>query len=414
VSDFSAVAIIAAYNEADIIGQVVGDLIAQGLHVYFLDDGSTDATVAAVEPYVGRGVVAIEHLRDHPDGADTTDAFSWERILLRKAQLACDLDADWFIHHDADEFRESPWTHLKLLDAIRYVDAQGFNAIDFESFDFWPVDGDIEPGADVRDALPFCADHAPYDHLQIRCWKKTDTIDLAASGGHEARFANRSVFPIRFILRHYPIRSQAHGERKVFRERRNRFLDRERARGWHVQYDEVRDGASFVRDRAGLTRFDGDAVRAGLTLRHRGVEELEATALELRQAIDANGRELAATVRELERQREALAHATNEVAVKESEAARLRADVNARAAALAATGSQLELRNAQLDAHRAEIARLAAALDARAGEIARLASSVDEGARQLDEVKRSMSWRWMAPARAIYRMLRLDRAGGVT
>ena len=35
--DFSVVAIIAAYNEADIIGQVVADLIAQGVSVYLLD-----------------------------------------------------------------------------------------------------------------------------------------------------------------------------------------------------------------------------------------------------------------------------------------------------------------------------------------------------------------------------------------
>ena len=232
MSAFSAIAIIAAYNEADIIGQVVGDLIAQGIKVYLLDDGSTDGTVAAVEPYLGRGVLHIEHLR----APEATAAFSWEKILLKKTQLARDLDADWFIHHDADEFRESPWKHLKLLDAIRYVDTLGFNAIDFASFDFSPVDDSFQPGADVRGAFPYCAVHAPYDHLQIRCWKKTDHIDLAASGGHDARFPHRSVFPLRFILRHYPIRGQAHGERKVFRERQNRFLDAERARGWHVQY----------------------------------------------------------------------------------------------------------------------------------------------------------------------------------
>ena len=44
-ADFSVVAIVAAYNEADIIGHVVGALIDQGVNVYFLDDGSTDDTV---------------------------------------------------------------------------------------------------------------------------------------------------------------------------------------------------------------------------------------------------------------------------------------------------------------------------------------------------------------------------------
>ena len=65
-------AIVAAYNEADIIGQVVGDLVAQGVTVYLLDDGSTDGTAAAVEPYLGRGVLAIEGL---PAG---DGRFRWE------------------------------------------------------------------------------------------------------------------------------------------------------------------------------------------------------------------------------------------------------------------------------------------------------------------------------------------------
>jgi hypothetical protein len=279
------------------------------------------------------------------------------------------------------------------------VDALGFNAIDFASFDFWPTDERFRPGADVREALPYYSDHAAYDHLQIRCWKKTDRIDLAASGGHDAHFPDRSVFPIRFILRHYPIRCQAQGERQVFHERQNRFLDTERARGWHVQYDDVREGASFVRDPAGLTKFDGDAIRIALALRHRGVEDLESMLDALRRQVDANTRELSATVRELERQREAAAHAAREVAVKESEAAQLRADVNARTTALAMAEDQLRQRNIELDTHKAKIARLAAALDAEA--------------KDLDDVHRSLSWRWTAPARAMYRMLGLGRRGPV-
>src|SRR5689334_15393955 len=104
---FRVVAIVAAYNEADIIAQVVADLIAQGVDVYVLDDGSTDGTAAAVERFVGRGVIAVEALRAHPTASAAP--FDWTGILARKTALARAIDADWFIHHDADEFRESPW-----------------------------------------------------------------------------------------------------------------------------------------------------------------------------------------------------------------------------------------------------------------------------------------------------------------
>ena len=59
--DFSVVAIVAAYNEEDVIGQVVGDLISQGVSVYLIDDASTDQTVAAAAVFLGRGLLHIEN-----------------------------------------------------------------------------------------------------------------------------------------------------------------------------------------------------------------------------------------------------------------------------------------------------------------------------------------------------------------
>src|SRR6185503_9100294 len=94
------------------------------------------------------------------------------------------------------------------------------------------------------------------DKLQVKAWRKTAEVDLVSTGGHEARFPGRRVFPLRFLLRHYPIRGQAHGERKVFTERRPRFSAEERARGWHVQYDGVEEGASFLREPSSLTPYD--------------------------------------------------------------------------------------------------------------------------------------------------------------
>ena len=361
-AEFSVVAIIAAYNEADIIERVVADLINQGVQVYLLDDNSTDGTAAAIEPYVGRGVVAIERLPGATAGSgEGPGPFDWGRILRRKTELATTLDATWFIHHDADEFRESPWSHLSLNDAIRHVDTLGFNAIDFAGLDFWPTHDGFRAGDDVRDTFRLYSELAPYSRLQVRCWKKTDGLDLISSGGHEAKFADRRIFPVRFILRHYPIRGQTHGERKVFHERRDRFLIHERAKGWHVQYDEVQEGASFLRDPSTLTPYDPDAVRLSLTLRHRGVEELE-------QSLDAGRRQIDA----------------------------LRAEI-------AGLHAALDSQAAQVEGHRVENLRLLHAVGQRDADIERWRAAVDGLTRRLDDLHRSLSWRWTAPVRALVR-----------
>src|SRR5262249_37016102 len=147
---------------------------------------------------------------------------------------------------------------------------------------------------------------APYDRLQVRAWKNTGgAVDLASSGGHEARFDDRRIFPLRFIARHYPIRGAAHGARKVLRERVGRYRPEERARGWHVQYDAVQSADSFVRDPATLTPYDPDAVRVELTLRHRDVERLETALAEARSEAEAQRRDLDARAQDLEaRQRD--------------------------------------------------------------------------------------------------------------
>jgi hypothetical protein len=388
--DFSVVALVAAYNEADIVRQVVGDLIDQGVDVYFLDDGSTDCTVAEVEPFVGRGVLAIERRCGTAPGGPRP--FEWGRILQRKAALARELDADWFIHHDADEFRESPWSDLRLKGAIQRVDALGYNAIDFESLDFQPTHDRFRPGDDVRASFPFYAKRAPYDGMQIRCWKKTADVDLASSGGHDAQFSNRRVFPLRFILRHYPIRGQAHGERKIFEERRGRFLEEERARGWHIQYDDVAADSTFVRDPSTLTCWDPDAVRFELLVRHRGVEAAEAAADRERRALDACRAELARVQNDLIARTTALAHRAAEIAGQAAEIEELHGRLTARAV--------------DLEAYQVEIARLNRGLQQQVDDVRSWREVVDGLSGRLTAIERSLSWRWTAPARAAYRLFR--------
>jgi hypothetical protein len=261
---FRVVAIIAAYNEGDIISATIEHLVENGVHIYLIDNASTDDTADQARRWLGRGVLDIESFPAAPGSrSEGRDLFDWTAILRRKEALARDLEADWFIHHDADEFRESPWPGMTLGKAIEWVDRLGFNAIDFRVFNFPPIDDGFVQGTDPRTYFTHWEEAAEYDRVQAKAWKATGApVALAESGGHDVRFAGRRTFPVPFLLRHYPIRSQTHGRRKVFGERQGRFREDELARGWHVQYHSIDDEeTTFLRDPADLRPFDLDRAR---------------------------------------------------------------------------------------------------------------------------------------------------------
>jgi hypothetical protein len=262
------VAIISAFNEADVISPVIGHLVENGVDVYLIDNHSTDGTAEAAKPWLRKGLLAIEQFPAERPAGDGPPAFDWEGILRRKEALAKELSADWFIHHDADEFREAPWPGINLRDAIAWVDRLGYNCIDFRVLNFPPLENGFQPGSDPGEHFTHWEDPVVYDTLQRKCWKaQAWGVSLAASGGHEAQFPDRRIFPIRFLMRHYPIRTQEHGRKKVFDERKKRFVEKERAKGWHVQYDSISDEShSFLGDPAKLHAYDPDQIRLDLML----------------------------------------------------------------------------------------------------------------------------------------------------
>ena len=274
---FRVIAIIAAYNEEDIISSVIGHLAHNGIDAYLIDNHSTDDTVKEASQWLGRGLVHIERFpQSFSPGHDSPGPFDWSAILRRKEELATELSADWFIHHDADEIRESPWPGFTLKEAIRWVDKLGYNCINFQVLNFCPVDDNFRPGDDPRNHFTLFENAAQFDKVQLKCWKVSETqASLVTSGGHEVRFEGRRVFPISFLNRHYPIRGQRHGLKKVFAERKNRFLESERLKGWHIQYDPIKDeNHNFLRDPATLHAFNLDRARFELMLPEKVLRDL--------------------------------------------------------------------------------------------------------------------------------------------
>jgi hypothetical protein len=251
--EFRVVALVTSYNEEDVIESFLEHTIGQGVEVLLLDNWSTDSTVERAARFIGKGLINITKFPE--DGPPTT--FEWHSMLAWKEERARRIEADWFIHLDPDEIRESPWPDVTIREALHRVQQEGFNAVNHTCVIFHPVGEQYRPDRRLQEQFSHFEFGTRPGHLvQIKAWKRQDElVDLAESGGHEVRFPRRRVYPFRFLLRHYPIRSQEHGQRKVFRERLPRFASVERQRGWNMQYDNLARNHSFVRDPATLLRF---------------------------------------------------------------------------------------------------------------------------------------------------------------
>ena len=241
-----ALAIICTYNEADIIGWTVAHLRRQGLDVLVIDCQSTDETRrlamregAQIEPY-------------------SPPPMSWHAMLGFVERIVAGYIGvyAWCTLCDADELRYS-YTAETLVEGFARVQLEGFNAIDHRVVTFHPTadsatfDGSQNP----EDYFRFYSSDPLNQRLgQVKAWRNAQPVSLANSGGHQVQFAGRKVYPGKFLSKHYPIRSQAHGERKVFQERQ--WLDAKQGRkDWHVQYQGITRGQSFLKDPATLAEW---------------------------------------------------------------------------------------------------------------------------------------------------------------
>jgi hypothetical protein len=252
-SDFRVVAFMAAYNEADIIVQSIKKWTDQGVHVHILENWSTDATYDLIQAASLELPVTCE--RFPPDGP--SPYFDWQAMLERIECLAQEFAADWFVRRGADEILASPWPGISYRDALYLVDCSGFNCVDHTIVEFYPVDNGFAAGMD-HEAYFRNFDFQRLSHQwQRKAWKNCGApASSIKTAGHDVTFAGRRIYPFKFLLKHYSFRSQAHGEKKVFRERKPRWNSAERARGWHIHYDSIKQGHQFVQSPSAKEAFD--------------------------------------------------------------------------------------------------------------------------------------------------------------
>jgi hypothetical protein len=231
-------AIIATYNDIDIFPQILSGLILEGICVHVIDNWSSDGTYEAVAQIVSDNRESVSIERFPPSGPGRY--FDLRAITRRKEDIAARYPGRWIIQQDSDEVRCSPWPTVSTHAGLRRVSAEGFSAVDYVLVTFRPVDDTYRAGMDPEAHFRFFERCGPgHDLPHVKAWCQPALgINLVESGGHEATFTGRSIYPQKFILKHYPIRNLEQGRRKIFAERLGRYNPEERANGWHVHYDK--------------------------------------------------------------------------------------------------------------------------------------------------------------------------------
>ena len=243
------VALLATYNEERFVGHCIEHLARHGIETYVIDNESTDDTVEIAERFELAGL----------ETAPRDGMYAWRPLLERKEALAAMLDADWFVHLDADEIRLPPRSSQTLAQAIAKVDALGYTAVNFQEFTFVPtIEAPDHDHPRFQETMRHYYAYSPGRPDRLNAWKRQETrVELAASGGHQVSFPEMSMYPHAFPMRHYLYLSDAHAVSKyVERE----YDPAEVESGWHRRRAALRAGDVTLLSQAELkeTRSDDD------------------------------------------------------------------------------------------------------------------------------------------------------------
>ena len=254
--------IVATYNDGDCIEAISKYHLNDGLDLHFIDNWSTDETFERLLELQASapGRVTLERFPEE----GPVNQYSWTEILQRKEQIALGFPGRWILHIDSDEHRAGPWPDVSLAEALARAQSYGANCVDFCVVEFPPVADHFDAGSDP---LTFFSRYKFARHLahfaQRRAWlQPAERVDLASTGGHDVALSQRVVFPYRFYLGHYPLRSTEHAQRKILADRRPRFTAQERdGLGWHNHYNFFTRDTPVVQWEALLEPFNFDVFR---------------------------------------------------------------------------------------------------------------------------------------------------------
>jgi glycosyltransferase involved in cell wall biosynthesis len=203
-------AAIPAKDEEDIIGHIVRHLVEQGVRVVVMDDNSTDETAA----------------RAHAAGATIEPMPEWngvygftghwlQRVVRERPRWGIIMAADEVIRHRGG---------LALPEGLKYVEMRGYNCVNLWRRDYVPVEGEpVFTEGDPEAHFRYFHEHHNEPHRYPRLFRVDVAKDYRTSDLHTVDFEGKNVLDDgSFLLKHYPLRSIAHAQRKI-RQRLSAF-----------------------------------------------------------------------------------------------------------------------------------------------------------------------------------------------
>ncbi|MHB8793713.1 MAG: radical SAM protein [Thermoleophilia bacterium] len=257
----TACGLLFCYNEEHILRETLKYYLRQGIDVVVVDNCSTDSSPEIVQEfmndpgrYSGRVIDTIQV---------KTEGYEWGKILKAASDyMHRNLTGyDWILQIDADGFYQSPVRGLSLLHFMSTTQRFGYNIIDGKWFDFHPTEADDLSIESPMERIRYCRVE-PYGPMpQHKIFRYHPSVDFYTSLGHECHRDRPRVAPLKYVYRHYPWVSFEHGVKKIFKDRKPRYVERKENPLYHMHYLELLpQEADLVKISSDLYRFNEDDV----------------------------------------------------------------------------------------------------------------------------------------------------------
>ncbi|MDD5583877.1 MAG: SPASM domain-containing protein [Candidatus Omnitrophica bacterium] len=236
-----ACGIVFCYNEENILRDNLAYYLSEGIDLVIFDNASTDRSPAIIAEFKQkkddfRGKI-IDVVRI------ATVGYEWQKILIAACEyMHKNLQGyDWILIIDSDGFYYSPVKGMSLLEFLSSAAKYGYNVINGKVYEFYPTEKDdyaiVSPTQRMHYCQPKFQELLYVNEKHHRIFQYDPSIDFYTTFGHGIRRANcRVLNKVKYIYKHYPWVSFEHGLKKIFKERKPRYVERKFGSILHKQY----------------------------------------------------------------------------------------------------------------------------------------------------------------------------------